>query len=568
VSENKVFAKVVGGSLSKGVDALILKQFSTEQIRSGSMVIIEGRENKYLGVVFDVEHLGSKSVAGMVSRETVSDVEIASLRGKVLSSLRQHGKLPSIVKIVPIASLVNGSIEQADTLPYYMASTSVPTQEDISSFYGEEEERIIWPLGIPKLPLTESKIDVYIPINVDVLTRGSFGIFGKSGTGKTFLGNIIAAYIVASNYSGKLKKRVKLLIFDMHSEYGLMVKDTVGRDYAPGVGQVFSEDFVIYTPDMGLAKNRGLKEFKISVDGVRVEDIAIAADAFGLTKTYVNYLPTFERLLKAQFGRNWLKALCGLLSYDENSVAERIISGDSGAAGLQSFRAARSKLRRMERMEFIDWRGVAKDTADEIVEEITNGERSVIISFGGYGDDKAAYMLIANIVARRLWKRYVEFAMEGGKLEYRVVIFLEEAHKFLGSETYYMTPFGNVARELRKRGVVLCVVDQRPSQIFENVRGMLWNYFVMLLTEDSDVDVCTKGLPYSKLFKPVVQQLRRQEVLVYGEAVNVPAVLKIVDYKTTMDKLTEKYRNVLTEKKRKTDLLIKEYEIDEDDEYE
>ena len=567
MSENKVFAKVVGGSLSKGVDALILKSFSTEQVRAGSMVVIEGRENKYLGVVFDVEHLGSKSVAGMVSRETVGDAETANLRGKVLSNLRQYGKLPSVVKIVPIASLVNGSIEQADTLPYYMASTSVPSQEDIFSFYGEEEEGVIWSLGVPKLPLTESKIDVHIPINVDVLTRGSFGIFGKSGTGKTFLGNIIAAYIVASNYSGKLEKKVKLLIFDMHSEYGLMVKDTVGRDYATGVGQVFSEDFIIYTPDMELAKNRGLREFKISVDRVTGEDIAIAADAFGLTKTYVNYLPTFEKLLRAKFKKDWLKALCGLLGDDENQAAEEIVRSDSGVAGLRSFRAGRSKLRRFEGMEFIDWRGIAKDSADEIVEEITSGERSVIISFGRYGDDKAAYMLIANIIARRLWEKYVELAMEGGKLEYRVVIFLEEAHKFLGPETYYMTPFGNIARELRKRGVVLCIIDQRPSQIFEDVRGMLWNYFVMLLTEDSDIDVCTKGLPYPKLFKPVVQQLRRQEVLVYGEAINVPAVLKIVDYRSTMDRLAEKYRNALIKKGREIDLLIKEYEMggDEDE---
>lgn len=566
MSGNKVFAKVVGGSLSKGVEALILKSFSTEQIRSGSMVVIEGKKNRYLGIVFDVEHLGSKSITGLIGRETVSDVETANLRGKILSNLKQHGRLLSVVRIVPIASLVKDSIEQADTLPYYMAPTSVPSQGDILSFYGGEKEGIIWPLGVPKLPLTEGKIDVHVPVNVDILTKGSFGIFGKSGTGKTFLGNIIAAYIVASNYSGRLEKKVKLLIFDMHSEYGLMVKDTVGRDYAMGVGQVFSEDFIIYTPDMELAKNRGLREFKIDVNRIEGGDIAIAADAFGLTKTYVNYLPTFEKLLRVKFGKDWLKALCGLLNEKDSQVAEEIIRADSGIAGLQSFRAGRSKLRRFEGMEFIDWRGVTKDSADEIVKEITSGERSVIISFGRYGDDKAAYMLIANIIARRLWEKYVELAIEGGKLEYRVVIFLEEAHKFLGPETYYMTPFGNIARELRKRGVVLCVIDQRPSQIFEDVRGMLWNYFVMLLTEDSDIDVCTKGLPYPKFFKPVIQQLRRQEVLVYGEAINVPATLRIVDYKSTMGKLAEKYRNFLTKKRKEMSLLIKEYEVEEDEE--
>ena len=53
----------------------------------------------------------------------------------------------------------------------------------------------------------------------------------------------------------------------------------------------------------------------------------------------------------------------------------------------------------------------------------------------------------------------------------------------------------------------------------------------------------------------------------YGEAINVPAVLKIVDYRSTMDRLAEKYRNALIKKGREIDLLIKEYEMggDEDE---
>ena len=199
-------------------------------------------------------------------------------------------------------------------------------------------------------------------------------------------------------------------------------------------------------------------------------------------------------------------------------------------------------------MDFIDWVG-EEDSSKVVVDEVLKRGKSVILSFGRYGDNRAAYMLVANIVSRRLWDGCIRMIMQRQPIDYRVIILLEEAHKFLSPSVYYMTPFGDIARELRKRGVILCVIDQRPSEISEEVRAMLWNTFVMWLTEDSDVEVASKGLPFPKLFRPVIENLRRQEVLVFGEAVTIPAVVKAQDYKDTISRLKKIYREVCVKRR-------------------
>jgi hypothetical protein len=73
---------------------------------------------------------------------------------------------------------------------------------------------------------------------------------------------------------------------------------------------------------------------------------------------------------------------------------------------------------------------------------------------------------------------------------------------------------------------------------------MLWNTFDMWLTEERDIEVASRGLPFPKLFTPVIANLRRQEVLAFGEAVRIPAVVRAPDYRTAMSQLKELYRNI------------------------
>ncbi|MFP3191000.1 MAG: hypothetical protein RXR31_06700, partial [Thermoproteota archaeon] len=117
---------------------------------------------------------------------------------------------------------------------------------------------------------------------------------------------------------------------------------------------------------------------------------------------------------------------------------------------------------------------------------------------------------------------------------------------FLSPSLYYKTPFGNIARELRKRGVFLCIIDQTPSQISEEILAMLWNFFILTLTDEKDIKSATFALKKSELFSTVVSYLKRQEALVYGEAVKIPVVIKIREYKDFIEEAKRIYSNLLS----------------------
>jgi len=552
---SETIARVVTGSLTGGLTAQLLKEMSPEKVRSSSVVAIQGRETTFLGVISDIMlDSGCEIVRALARQETVDDGVIGKTINRSASKLKSEGALLADLSIVPLAILREGGVEIADTLPDYTSNVRPPNQEDVKLFYGLVDDKKEWALGVLKSPTVEKRAEALIPVDMDILARGSFGIFGKSGSGKTYVGNLLAFYFVLSNYVGGLEKKIKLLIFDMHSEYGLKLKDQIGNDYEDGVGLAFKEEFMRYTPDHSLAKESGLEPFTISSSRITMQDIFSMAEALGLSSTFLDLLPAIIRLISTILPqRRWIEILCNYNVDQEMDSKIRDAFKELGAGALQSFLAARNRLERLKRFDFVDWVG-GEDSALSAVDELLKRGKSVILTFGRYGDDRAAYMLVANIVSRRLGDECVGLIMEGKPIEHRVVIFLEEAHKFLSPTVYYMTPFGDIARELRKRGVVLCVLDQRPSELSEDVRAMLWNTFAMWLTEDDDVEIASKGLPFPKLFKPVIGNLRRQEVLVFGEAVTVPAVLRVQDYKDAVSKLREIYKVVCQEKRKANDV--------------
>ena len=60
-------------------------------------------------------------------------------------------------------------------------------------------------------------MDAPVCLDLERLTERSNGIFGKTGTGKTFLTRLVLAGLIHND------KAVNL-IFDMHSEYGLQAR--------------------------------------------------------------------------------------------------------------------------------------------------------------------------------------------------------------------------------------------------------------------------------------------------------------------------------------------------------
>ena len=90
-------------------------------------------------------------------------------------------------------------------------------------------------------------------LDLERLTERSNGIFGKTGTGKTFLTRLVLAGLI------KNEKAVNL-IFDMHSEYGLQArKEGKTSIFVKGLKTLFPDKVVIFSLDPESTRRRGGK---------------------------------------------------------------------------------------------------------------------------------------------------------------------------------------------------------------------------------------------------------------------------------------------------------------------
>ncbi len=263
MSEKNEIGQVIGASLSEGILVQLNKSSYVEEISSNSLVTINGDKRKYLGLIANISLIkGSQHASKLANIESrFLNERVKDITKSTKELFNNYGVFSSAIHVIPLSQTTKYSTEDVDTIPSYLSKVFPSTKEDIEIFYGKVDNKINWGIGYVKYPLKEIEHQNLIPINIDILVRGSFGIFGKAGAGKTMLGNIIASLIILGNKTKSFEKEVKLLIFDMHSEYGLKVKDQHGRDYEDGVGRIFKNEFLILSPDHILAEEYGLDSY-------------------------------------------------------------------------------------------------------------------------------------------------------------------------------------------------------------------------------------------------------------------------------------------------------------------
>jgi hypothetical protein len=161
---------------------------------------------------------------------------------------------------------------------------------------------------------------------------------------------------------------------------------------------------------------------------------------------------------------------------------------------------------------------------------------NVVLEFGRHRDI-TTYMLVANMLARRIYQRYqekTEVAMAGKVTPPTpLVITIEEAHKFLNHDIANQTIFGEIAREMRKYNVTLLVIDQRPSAIDEEIMSQLGTKITCLLDNERDIDSVLAGVSGKNDLKTVLARLApKQQALIFGHAVPMPVAFRPRDWGT------------------------------------
>jgi hypothetical protein len=194
----------------------------------------------------------------------------------------------------------------------------------------------------------------------------------------------------------------------------------------------------------------------------------------------------------------------------------------------KSAEALRSKLDRVIRKDYLV-RSTATRGLQEVIDSLENGIH-VILSFGNYGND-LDYLLVTNLLTRKIrdrWKKLTEDAYKDKKKHPRpLVVVVEEAHKLLNRGMASQTIFSTIAREMRKYYVTLLIIDQRPSQIYDEVMSQLGTRISGSLGDEDDINAVLSGLPGRSALRGMLAKLQpKEEVLMLGWGVPMPIPIR------------------------------------------
>jgi DNA helicase HerA-like ATPase len=500
---------VISGSLTHGIDVKLDSSVPVEDMAVGRYVTIQGKKRRFFGMITDV----SLGVADERINVTPADASEPFL-AEVLSGTSTFGTLhvlPMLTIGGDAASILDGP-QPVKTVPSHFSAVNVSTQRDVESVFGSEDERKFF-IGTPL------DMETRICLDLAELVKRSNGIFGKSGTGKTFLTRMLLI--------GMLQKSAAVnLVFDMHNEYGWEGRSETGYK-VKALKQLFPDKVAVFTLDEESSRRRKVSTdavVRLGYDEIEPEDIVLLRQTLNLTEAAVQ--ATYQ--LARRFGdRKWIQSTLNLESGEETrNLLDNLHIHEA------TFGNLRRGLEAIKRLPFIS-ATARENPVDRILKYLDSG-MNVVLEFGRY-TDLTAYILVANLLSRRIYNSYrerTEKALgEEAEPPRPLVITIEEAHKFLNPEVANQTIFGTIAREMRKYNVILLVIDQRPSGIQEEVMSQIGTKITCLLDNERDIDAVLTGVSGKSELRSVLARLEsKQQVLIFGHAVPMPVVLRTREY--------------------------------------
>ncbi|MCS7061174.1 MAG: ATP-binding protein, partial [Anaerolineae bacterium] len=479
---------------------------------------IEGQtERKFFGLITDIRLDAIDPAAEKMPPPNGDDVLTQVYRGtSVFGTLR----------VKPMLTLEGESstVKPVKTVPAHFTPVYSATPEEVEAIFAAQDAAKAYEIG--------SSIEddtLKIKIDLERLVERSSAIFGRSGTGKTFLALPLLAGVIRQEVASAL-------IFDMHNDYGYTLKGDRRQAPFKGLKQlnaIASRVVVVSLDEESSRARKAGYEFVLHIgyDQIEPEDLETLKSVLSLSDVQVNAL----FMLHHKFGAAWLRKLVG---EDGDPEISELIEKNRIAEG--TYHAIQRKLISLLRFDFVREQA-ADDFVGRILEHLTRGN-SVVVEFGRYGNSLPAYVFVANFITRRIHKRYVELkeraegqGAAGGEGPRQLVIAIEEAHKFLDPEVAQHTIFGTIARELRKYNVTLLIIDQRPSQIDSEVMSQIGTRITCALSDERDIASVFTGVSGAQQLRNVLAALdSKQQALIMGHAVPMPVVVRTREYGETV----------------------------------
>ncbi|WP_414545160.1 helicase HerA domain-containing protein [Nostoc sp. CCY0012] len=536
---------VIQGSLTGGLEVRLHPDISVEDMRVGKFLVVQGLRSRFFCMLTDVAlgtanariianppnwedtflrevlagsgTYGTINLAPMLMFTPESDESLSYRNGKSADSF-----VPSTTGLASFQPQTSTTMEllPVKTIPSHFSQVYDANVDDFRRVFGWEDDpqRRNFSIGKP--------LDMDVPICIDLnrFVERSNGVFGKSGTGKSFLTRLLLAGVIRKNAAVNL-------IFDMHSEYGWeAVAEGKNVNTVKGLKQLFPGKVEVYTLDPASTKRRGVRdaqELYLSYEQIQVEDIKLCSRELGLSEAALDN----ASILCNEFGKSWIPQLFNMTSEDIKLFCEEKPGHPGSITSLQR------KLLRLDTLKYM--RGVCpQNYIGNIVQALEAG-KNVVIEFGSQSN-MLSYMLVTNMITRRIHEHYVQkadkFLQSKNPCDrpMPLMITIEEAHRFLDPAIVQSTIFGTIARELRKYFVTLLVVDQRPSGIDNEVMSQIGTRITALLNDEKDIDAIFTGVSGAGGLRSVLSKLdSKQQALILGHAVPMPVVVKTRPYDTT-----------------------------------
>jgi len=226
--QRQAIGYIIGGGLKANL--FVRLDVPAQSVQEGGFVVIESGEWLFYGLVTDLQlgALDPRYAEGIVYRQLSPHIA-AQLRSQTLFTN---------LEVLPALMLERGpELDAPDypnwrrehpedprplpikTVPAHHARAFLASAGDVAEIFGSPNDPAYFEIGRTR------EQNHPVCINLDKFVQRSSGIFGATGTGKSFLTRILLAGLIHRN-------QASILVLDMHNEYGY---DDVSSDTGKAV---------------------------------------------------------------------------------------------------------------------------------------------------------------------------------------------------------------------------------------------------------------------------------------------------------------------------------------------
>jgi len=535
MDNRKSIGYLIGGGLKENFR--IRLDVPATEVQEGAFVVIQNLPWHFYGLVTDIQLGATDPRFADEQSEERFPPEIASLLHgqtlytnlEVLPALMFNiGPEPGSPEYQRWIVAIDAGLRDSPrplpvkTVPPRHARVFLASEGDIAEIFGKDEKG--------NFVIGETREQGHpVRIKLSKFVQRSSGIFGATGTGKSFLTRLVLAGLIQDNAAS-------VLVLDMHNEYGLDDTASDTGERVTGLKTHFKNRVQVVGLSAGAQIRGQTPDFnlEIAMKDIQPADVELLSRELNLRETTPT---TLDALVKSFGPDSWFKKFkdMKLGPFFEDEEGKRVPAPDSVAAwanaegvNVMAAEGLHNKLRRLFNKPYI-LEKPASDGITEITKALDAGQH-VVLSFGKFESD-LDYLLVSNLLSRHIrdrWEHRTNLFRSSGKNEPRqLIIVVEEAHKLLNREMAAQTTFSTIAREMRKYYVTLLIIDQRPSQIYDEVMSQLGTRISGWLGDDDDIRAVLSGLSGREALRGMLARLQpKEEVLLLGWGIPMPLPIR------------------------------------------